>query len=127
MNAQLVKRCSPNTHPVGPNKINRSVTLTFEAEQFLCRLASEVGESVNEFCRRALAMRAEALRTQTALAFKAALNSQKTARFAMFFFAVAIPALSFAEGDEFEARRPRRSGMCARTCAHPIRKPQVAA
>jgi predicted DNA-binding protein len=106
---------------IGRNTINRTINLTDEADELLASLARRTGKSVSEFVRETLAAGIE-------VADKTAAHSFRVAqRLTMIFFVFSIPALSFSEGDEFEARRPRRSGMCARVCAHPARKPQVAA
>lgn len=112
---------SASTRPIGRDTTNRTINLRDEADRIVARLAERAGQSISDYLRNRIADGIESFDKAAAHAFRVA------QRLAMLFFAVAIPALSFSEGDEFEARRPRRAGMCSRVCAHPARKPQVSA
>lgn len=56
----LRKRQSPNTHPVGPDKVNRSVTVTIICSCLFDRMARLWSVSVNFMLRRFIASGASA-------------------------------------------------------------------
>lgn len=112
----LPKRFSPLTNNVGIGKINRSVTLTDQADAILPQIAAELGfRSVNEFIRHSIEYCAEQKHSVRANALKVAMRA------AMFFFVATLPLCALP------ARRPSRNGMMARTAAHAVRKTEVGA
>lgn len=76
MNATTLKPFSSKTKSLGPDKVNRPVTLTIHADELLAGVAAELNESVNRFIREAIALKAATLKTGKALALKAAIAAQ---------------------------------------------------
>lgn len=67
MTSTIYKRYSPKTRSVGMGKLNRNVTLTLEAILELEKEALAAGESVNQWLRKSIYMRAKSVALKAAI------------------------------------------------------------
>lgn len=103
MNTAL-KRLSPLTHDVGPNKANRSVTLTLDAIKALEDEARQAGVNVNAWFRQAIFKNAKSAALRMAVA---AQDRHVVCSLLALMFIVGIEVRSWQSHEEVEFRRPR--------------------